>query len=239
MADVYDDWYEASFDTDAAVAAIARLAGPPGHGARLLELGVGTGRLALPLAAEGFDVYGVDSSAAMVARLRAKPGGDRIAVTIGDMAESEPPGPFRLVYVVANTFFSLVTAADQQQAMNAVAARLEPGGRFVCEAFVADVAEPTSKVDVRSLAAERVVLTASVADPSTQTVDGQFIELTPAGGVTLRPWSIRWSTPTQLDAMASTARLALEARWGGWRQEPFDRDSAIHVSVWRRSTGVG
>jgi len=235
MADVYDEWY-AGLEVDEPVAALASLAA----GGPVLELGVGSGRLALPLAARGVAVHGVDASAAMVARLKAKPGGDTIDVTIGDMAGPEPPGPFSLVFAAVNTFFGAFRRAEDQQACVAsVARRLRPGGRFVIEAFVPDPDQSGDGVRVREVSADRVVLTVTVTDISAQTAHGHFVELVDGERVRLRPWSIRWCRPEELDAMASAAGLELEHRWGGWRGEPFTDDSPRHVSVWRRNADLG
>jgi SAM-dependent methyltransferase len=235
MADVYDEWY-ADLEVEEPVAALAALAG----GGPVLELGVGTGRLAIPLATRGLTVHGVDTSAAMVAALKAKPGGDAVAVTVGDMAGPEPAGPFTLVFAAVNTFFGAFTSAEAQQAcMVSVAGRLVPGGRFVIDAAVPDPDRSGDTVTVRELGADRVVLTVTVTDVAAQTARGQFVELVDGERVRLRPWSIRWCTPEQLDAMATAAGLEPEQRWAGWNGEPFTPDSPRHVSVWRRSPDLG
>ena len=234
MADVYDDWYADLTDVGATVAAIARLAA----GGRVLELGTGTGRLAIPLAEAGLDVSGIDVSPAMVARLRAKPGGDRVAVVVGDMACAEdlPAGPFAVVLVAFNTFFGLTAAEDQARCFAAVAGRLTADGSFVVEGFVPDdeLIEAGSKVEVRSLTAHRVVLTVSRHDAVTQRAEGQFVELTEEGGVRLRPWSLRYAPPEELDAMAAAAGLVLAERWSAWDGTPFTAASTHHVSRYRR-----
>jgi SAM-dependent methyltransferase len=229
FADVYDDWYGGPAD-----AAAERLAALAGDGP-VLELGVGTGRLALPLAARGLAVHGVDASAAMIERLRAKPGGELIRVTVGDMASDLPEEPFTLGFVAANTLFNLLSADAQRRCFRAVAERLAPGGRFVVEAFVPGEGGGSSSIEVRELARDRVVLSVARYDSSAQTADGQFVELTEAGGVRLRPWSIRWSTPAELDEMASAAGLTLEHRWSTWEGAPFSAESDHHVSVFLRT----
>lgn len=230
MADVYDDWYADISDVEATVNALRTLAA----GGAVLELGVGTGRLAAPLAAAGVEVHGVDASAAMTAQLADKPGGDRVHVVIGDMVDDLPQGPFTLAFVAYNTFFNLVTAERQQACFHAVAARLAPGGSFAIEAFVPDPEhEPASSVTVRSVHADRVVLSVSTADPARQVAEGQYIDITEAGGVKLRPWSIRWATPEQLDRMAEAAGFTLAARWSGFEGAPFAADDARHVSLYR------
>jgi SAM-dependent methyltransferase len=230
MADVYDEWYAELGDATTTVATLTRLAasGP------VLELGVGTGRLAIPLAEAGLAVSGVDVSPAMLARLRAKPGGERVVATVGDMAREEdlPAGPFAVVVVAFNTFFSLTTAEAQARCFVAVAARLAPGGTFVLEGFVPDdeLIETGSRVEVRSLSAHRVVLTVSRHDAAAQRSEGQFVELTEEGGVRLRPWSLRYAPPDELDAMADAAGLVLAERWSSWDGAPFTTDSTHHVS---------
>ena len=230
FADVYDDWYADITDVAATTATLAEFAA----GGPVLELGIGTGRLALPLSAAGVEVHGIDSSAAMLDRLRTKPGADAIRAVQGDMVDGLPDGPFSLVFVAYNTFFGLLTEARQQACLHAVAARLRPEGAFAVEAFVPEPDhESAPSVTVRSVAVDRVVLSVSTADPEAQRAEGQYIDITEAGGVRLRPWSIRWATPAQLDEMAAAAGLRLVARWAGFDRAPFDAESARHVSVYR------
>ena len=238
FADVYDEWYSDITDPVASASLLAELSGP----GPALELGVGTGRLALPLAARGVTVCGIDASAAMVEQLRAKPGGAEVPVRIGDMADVDPPvsGPFALVFVAYNTLFNLDSAEAQQRCFDGVAAQLEPGGRFLVEAFVPT--EPgedewRGPVDVRSIEADRVVVSFSQRDHEAQTITGQHVEIR-SSGLRLRPWFLRYATPAELDAMAATAGLALEHRWSGWKREPFDDDSPTHVSVYRKPEGA-
>ena len=233
FADVYDEWYQDVTDVEATVEAITRLAG----GGRALELGVGTGRIALPLAARGVEVHGVDSSERMLDRLRAKPGAAVVSVTVGDMAADLPSGPFQVVFVTYNTFFNLRTADAQRRCFHEVAARLAPGGVFVIEAFVPTDTGPGPRHDVgvRSMHRDAVVLSVSVTDPATQTAEGQYVELSERGGVRLRPWSIRYATPSELDEMATAAGLRLAARHADWHGSPFDADAAHHVSHWCHS----
>ncbi|HET9601927.1 MAG TPA: class I SAM-dependent methyltransferase [Acidimicrobiales bacterium] len=234
MADVYDEWYAGVSDVEATVAALVRLSDMAGGG-RVLELGVGTGRLAIPLAKTGLTVTGIDVSPAMLARLLAKPGGDRVDVLVGDMADDLPAGPFSVAFVAFNTFFGLDSADAQARCFVEVASRLDPRGCFVVEAFVPDdeIIEGGDRVEVRSLSADRVVLTVSRHDAAAQRAQGQFVELTESGGVRLRPWSLRYAPPAELDAMADHAGLALAHRWAAWDETPFTPDSPHHVSVYR------
>jgi len=230
FADVYDDWYHGISDIGATTNTLADLAGD----GPVLELGVGTGRLAIPLAATGVEVHGLDSSQAMLDRLAANDSDCIVHPHLGSMIGDLPAGPFSLVFVAYNTFFNLLTEADQQGCFAAVAACLAPDGLFVIEAFVPDPAhDPASALTVRSLTVDRVVLSASTSDPTTQRAEGQYIDITEGGGVKLRPWSIRWATVTQLDEMAAAAGFALAKRWESFDRSPFSPDSPRHVSVYR------
>lgn len=231
FADVYDDWYRDVSDIEATVARMVSLAGA---GGRVLELGVGTGRLALPMADAGLTVTGIDSSPAMLAKLTERDRSGKVEVVCGDMVDALPDGPFDAALVAYNTIFNLLDATTQQRCFAAVARRLVPGGAFVVEAFVPEdsPAATTSDVSVRSLAADRVVLSVTVNTPEDQRADGQFVEFTERGGVRLRPWSIRWATPEQLDAMAAAAGMTLIDRWEDMAMTPFDDDSPAHVSVY-------
>ena len=234
FADVYDDWYGAISDVDATVTTLLGLA----SGGPILELGVGTGRLAVPLATagreSGVSVSGVDSSAAMLERLATRDGERLVTATQGSMVHDLPSGPFGLVFVAYNTLFNLRTAAEQQACFNEVAARLSSGGRFVVETFVPDDGGAADDVSVRTLTASRVVLSVSVRRPDEQIAEGQFIEITEADGVRLRPWSIRYASIEQLDAMAAAAGFEVEHRWASFANEPFDTSSDRQVSVYRR-----
>ena len=235
FADVYDDWYGEISDVAATTAMLADLAALCGD-SRVLELGAGTGRLAIPLAAKGLDVVGIDSSPAMLGRLGAKPGGDLVLTLVGDMTDDLPDGPFGVVFVAYNTLFNLPSAERQLACFQAVADRLARRGTFVVEAFVPDTGtKPESQVSVRSVTADRVVLSVSTSDPADQRAEGQYVDITESDGVRLRPWSIRWATPEQLDAMAATAGLTLVERWETFAGAPFGPDSPRHVSLYRVS----
>lgn len=228
FADVYDEWYANISDVEATVRTLVELA----DGRTVLELGVGTGRLAIPLAAAGVEVHGLDTSAAMLAQMAAKPGGEAVHPHLGDMVRALPDGPFGLVFVAYNTFFNLLTETDQRDCFAAVAQRLADSGVFVIEAFVPEAAhDPSQAVTVKSVTADRVVLSVSTSDPTAQRAEGQYVDITEAGGVRLRPWSIRWVTPAQLDEMAHAAGLELLHRWEDFAQAEFDGESPRHVSV--------
>jgi SAM-dependent methyltransferase len=231
FADVYDDWYERISDIDATVDRVAAMAG----GGRVLELGVGTGRLALPLAARGVEVWGLDASAPMLARLRAKAAAVVIRVVQGDMAAPplRPGGHFAVVFCAYNTFFNLQTEADQEACLRAGAAALAPGGRLAIEAFVplAGDEAPEGPVSVRSAEPDEVVVSVATRDVARQTVTGQFVEVR-AAGVRVRPYRIRYLYPTDLDLLAASVGLERVDRWASWAGEPFTDDSPNHVSVY-------
>lgn len=234
FADVYDEWYADVTDVEATVAALARLA----EGGAVLELGVGTGRLAVPLASTGRDagitVTGIDTSEAMLDRLRQRDPDGLVTPVHGSMADPLPGGPYRLVFAAYNTIFNLRTPATLGACFAAVANVLEPGGRFVVEAFVPGEGDSTD-VSVRSLTADRVVLSVSLHHGRSQVAEGQFVEFTEAGGVRLRPWSIRYARPHELDALATGAGLSVEHRWADFDGSTFVPSSERHVSVYRRT----
>src|SRR5712691_4151298 len=230
IADVYDGLYE-NLDTEGAVATLAGLAG----GGPVLELAIGTGRLALPLAERGLDIRGIDASAAMVAKLRGKPGGDRIPVTMGDFADVAVDGRYSLIFVAFNTFFGLLTQDDQLRCLTNVAAHLADGGVFVVEAFFPDLGrfDRGQRTQTTHLDAGSVMIDTSRHDPVEQRVDSHHVVITEEG-TKLYPVSVRYAFPPELDLMARLAGLELQNRWGGWRREPFTANSPRHVSVYGR-----
>ncbi|MDQ1712460.1 MAG: hypothetical protein QOE45_1910 [Frankiaceae bacterium] len=230
-AAIYDD--EPRGDEAAAVAFLERLAPPPGPA---LELAVGTGRIALPLAARGVRVDGVDQSAAMVARLRAKPGGNAIGVTMGDFADVPVEGRYPLVYLVFNTIFNLLTQDDQVRCFANVAEHLTDDGSFVVEAAVPSSLyrlRDDQYVDAEAVGVAEVTLDVGRFDPVTQLLDETHVVLAPEG-VRLYPIVTRYAWPSELDLMARLAGLRLTQRWGGWEGEPFTGASRLHVSVYGR-----
>lgn len=235
FADVYDDWYRDVSDIEATVALVRRLVG---DGGRVLELGVGTGRLAIPLAAAGLDVTGVDTSERMLEHLAVGDPDRTVKVVRGDMVDQLPDGPFDAVLVAYNTLFNLESAPRQAACFEAVATRLSPNGTFLVEAFV-PVAHSGSQVSVRSMTTDRVVLSASTHRADDQTAEGQYIEISEGGGIRLRPWAIHWSTVEQLDEMAADAGLAVADRWGDVDARPFTTDSERHVTSYRRTARTG
>jgi hypothetical protein len=190
--------------------------------------------LALAQAAAGLEVHGVDSSEAMLDRLRAKPGADAIALTVADMSKQLPPGPFATVLVAVNTLFNLAEPGQQHAAVGLAATVLVDGGHLVVEADVPADLEPdqNGRVTVRSVEPDRAVLSVSMPDRRGAMV-GQFIDIS-AAGVVMRPWRIRTSSPEQIDDMAARAGLVLERRSSGWAGEPFTASNGRHVSIYRK-----
>jgi len=202
----------------------------------VLELAIGTGRIALPLARRGVRVEGLDASAAMVERLRSKPGGEAIPVLLGDMAQVPLTGPFTLVYLVFNTLFGLLTQDRQAECFRGVARVLAPGGRFVIECFVPDLTrfDRGQRVMARAVTEDSATIEVSVHDAVGQRVTTQDITFD-AAGVHLRPVAIRYAWPAELDLMAGQAGLTLAERYAGWERQPFLASSGQHVSVYRRA----
>jgi SAM-dependent methyltransferase len=228
IADVYDSWVSALQDTEGAVEFLARLAG-----GEALELGIGTGRVALPLAHRGIKVQGIDASPAMIRKIRTKPGGENIQVTLGDFSEVPVHGRFSLIYVVFNTFFSLLTQEAQLQCFQACAQHLSEGGVFVLENFVPDLTrfDHGQRTDTLTVSVDEVRLDATIHDAINQRCYVQHV-LIDEKGVKLYPVQLRYAWPSELDLMARLAGLALRNRYGGWRNEPFSNASARHVSVY-------
>ena len=230
-ADLYDDWYQDVLDPGPCVDLLAELAGS----GPVLELGIGTGRVALPLAERGVEVHGIDASPAMLERLRAKPGAERVATHLGDMGEVAVNGEFSLVFVLVNTIFMLGSQDEQVGCFQAVSRRLPPGGRFVVEAQVPDVGLYSERQQVRTqrVDTDSVVLAARRFDPVTQRMVAQQVQLSEAG-TRLVPGLLRWAWPAELDLMARLAGLRRTQRWSGWKREPFTATSTMHVSVYER-----
>jgi SAM-dependent methyltransferase len=228
----YDEIYDGVFDTDGAVECLLALAG----GGAVLEFGVGTGRLAIPLAAAGLPVHGVDGSAAMLDTLRAKPGGDRVACTLGDFAEVTVPGEFAVVALTFNTVFALPDQAAQVRCFHNAARHLQPGGRFVVEAWVPDQARsPGPTLRPRRLAQGLAGLVIEEHDPVQQLLCTTQIVLGGSFGVHVYPVVHRYAFPSELDLMAQLAGLEPEHRWATWRRDVFGPQSESHVSVYRKA----
>ena len=230
LADAYDEWF-GNYE-EAAIDVLEELA----RGGRALELGIGTGRVALPLAARGIQVHGIDASQAMVSKLKSRPGGESIPVTIGDFADAQASGEFSLVYVVFNTIFALLTQEDQMRCFRNVADHLAEGGTFVIEAFVPDMTRFNGNQEVRAhtVTTAEVSLQVSLHDPARQRVRSQFVVIR-NNELKLYPVEIRYCWPSELDLMARLAGLRLRHRWGNWNRGEFNSRSEKHVSVYERA----
>lgn len=231
IAEVYDGFYHAA-PLSTQVDLLAELAGD----GPVLELGIGTGRLALPLVERGIPVHGIDASEAMVAKLHAKSGGSDIPVSIDNFESFELDHRFSLVFVGFNTFFALLTQEAQIACFRAVAAHLGPTGLFLIEAFVPDLArfdrgQRTSATDMQ---VGSLILESSLHDASAQRVDSQHLVVRDGEPPRLFPVSLRYAWPAELDLMARLAGLELRDRWGDWDRGPFGSNASMHVSVWGR-----
>jgi hypothetical protein len=219
-------------DEVAAVAFLKQLAGC----GPALELAIGTGRIALPLVAQGIRVDGIDISPAMIDQLRVKPGGDQIVVTVGDFADVAVPGDYRLIYVVWNTLFNLLTQEDQVRCFENVAARLTDDGYFVVETYFPAFLyrlRNDQYVDAEAIEVDEVRLDVLRHDVAKQMIEESHVSLSPAG-VHLNPVVQRYAWPAELDLMARIAGLRLKERWSNWRREPFSSASDMHISVYGR-----
>lgn len=226
-ADVYDQWFGSC--EEAAVDLLAELAGS----GRVLELGIGSGLLALPLAARGIDLHGIDLSPAMVARLRAKPGGEAIPVTMGTFADVAVDGEFSLIFVAYNTFFALPTQDEQVRCFQNVAAHLTDDGVFVLEAFIPQSANFTGGLKVTAVTDERIGLKVSEHDPVGQRLKSQHVVIRNQE-IRLYPVEVRYAWPAELDLMARLAGLRLRDRWSDWNRSEIGPQSPRHVSVYEK-----
>lgn len=232
IAATYDEASADMFRPDAVGPVVDFLAERAGDG-RALELGIGTGRIALPLAARGVPVHGIDLSRAMVDRLRAKPGGDAIGVTIGDFATTKVDGPFSVAYLVFNTIMNLTTQDAQVACFRNVAGHLAPGGCFVVEVMVPELRKlpPGQHAVPFHVGARRLGF--DTYDTATQAMSSHHVRIAD-GHATYTEIPFRYVWPAELDLMARLAGLRLRERWEGWTREPFGHDSGRHVSVWEK-----
>jgi SAM-dependent methyltransferase len=229
----YDEWDAASFEPGVVDPVVDFLVDAAGDGAAL-ELGIGTGRIALPLAQRGVRVHGIDLSEAMVAKLREKPGGDAIEVSIGDFASTTVARTFSLAYLVVNTIMNLTTQDEQVRCFQNVAAHLEPGGRFVIEVGVPQLQRLPPGETVRAFDVSPAHLGFDEYDVASQgLVSHHYREI--GGRLEARSLPFRYVWPAELDLMARLAGMKLRERWGGWQHEPFTSDSVAHVSVWEKT----
>ena len=210
------------------------LADLAGHGAAL-ELGIGTGRIAFPLARRGIRVHGIDLSEAMVARLRAKAGAEQIGVTIGDFATATVDGRFTVAYLVFNTIMNLTTQDGQVACFQNVAAHLEPGGCFVIEVMVPALRRLPPGETVRAFTVSASRLGFDEYDVALQGLISHHYSVVD-GNLEVVSMPFRYVWPSELDLMARLAGMTLRERWSGWKREQFTGDSTTHVSVWEKTT---
>ena len=232
IAASYDESSAEEFDPSVVDPAVEFLVAHAGSG-RALELGIGTGRIALPLAQRGVPVHGIELSNAMAAKLRAKPGGEDIGITIGDFATTTVEGPFSLAYLVYNTIMNLTTQAAQVACFRNVAAHLEPGGGFVIEVMVPELRRLPPNETFHVFAGQEGYWGIDEYDVANQGLFSHHLEVVDGKLETLSiPFRYVW--PAELDLMAELAGMTLRERWSGWKREPFTSDSRQHVSVWER-----
>ena len=235
---LYAERYDALYDkrmeaeTNDSVRTLAELA----NGGTVLELAIGTGRVALPLTARGLAVHGIEASEEMVAAMRKKPGGHAIPVTIGDMAEVRAAGDFDLVYLVFNTIFNLTTQEAQVRCFQNVARHLSPNGLFLIETVVPDFSE---YVDGQRMKGSWATMDAArfeiaIQDSVAQTVAFQRIVISEEG-TQLKPHFMRYAWPAELDLMAQLAGLERRERWAWWDRSPFTAESKSHVTIYGRA----
>lgn len=232
VAEIYDQLHTDRLgNADEIVDFLSELAGR----GRVLELGIGTGRIALPLAARGAEVWGIDSSERIVEQMRAKPDAAGVSVVIGDFADVDVPGDFELIFVAFNTFFLLYEQSEQVRCLENVAQHLKPGGRFLVEAMLPDESlyDRGQRIHVHDVREGQVWLEAARYERRTQQLSSQNVILS-KGGVAFFPARLRFVSPAELDLMARLAGLSFEDRYGGWRREPFGNQSFTHISIYRR-----
>jgi SAM-dependent methyltransferase len=235
IAKRYEEFWPDLFEpavVDPAVDFLAELAGT----GDALELGVGTGRIALPLSRRGVRVHGIELSPAMVAELQAKPGADDIDVTIGDFATASVAGTFTLAYLVRNTITNLTTQDEQVACFCNVAAHLEPGGCFVIEVYVPELQRLPPGETFRVFHADEARWGIDEYDVARQGLISHHLEIVD-GRLERASIPFRYTWPAELDLMAQLAGMRLRERWSGWKREPFTSDSRKHVSVWEKPSG--
>ena len=233
IAKSYEAKWPEIFEPAVVDAAVSFLADLAGSGAAL-ELGIGTGRIALPLSQRGVRVHGIELSPAMVAQMRTKPGAEAIAVTIGDFATTSVEGSFKLAYLVRNTITNLTTQDAQVQCFRNVAAHLEPGGCFVIEVYVPELQRLPPGETIHAFTVTPTHLGFEEYDVATQIAFSHHY-LVVDGRLETFSAPFRYVWPSELDLMARLAGMNLRERWSGWKREPFTSDSTTHVSVWQKT----
>jgi SAM-dependent methyltransferase len=228
----YDERHAEMFDPAVVEPAVEFLAALACEG-RVLEFAIGTGRIALPLAARGVELHGIDLSEAMLARLRRKPGGERIPVSVGNIATTRVEGRFALVYLVFNTLPNLTSQAEQVACFRNAAAHLEPGGRFVVEVRVPQLRLLPAGHTFRAFALGEHYIGIDEYDTASQEMTSHHYRLN-GSQVERRSIPFRYVWPSELDLMAQLAGMTLRERWADWTRQPFTAESGSHVSVWER-----
>lgn len=228
----YDESSSEMFEDAVVQSTVDFLAELAGDGSAL-ELGIGTGRIALPLAQRGVSVHGIDMSTAMIARLRAKPGGEKIGVTIGDFATTTVEGSFSVAYLVFNTIMNLTTQEAQVACFRNVAVHLKPGGCFVIEVSVPDLQRLPAGETVHPFRISDTRLGFDEYDVAAQGLTSHHFRLV-KGQWERFSIPFRYVWPSELDLMAGIAGMRLRERWSDWQREPFTSDSRKHVSVWEK-----
>jgi SAM-dependent methyltransferase len=232
LADDYDAIYADIFDTTGAVEQLAHLAAE----GRVLEFGVGTGRIALPLAQRGLDVWGFDGSSEMLERLKEKPGGNKVTTICGDFESATAHGEFDLVILLVNTIYAMPTQDDQVKCFANASRHLAPGGRFVVEAWVPDPPRGDGlALKPRRLGRGFAGLILEDHDAARQILSTNQIVIGENGQVLCFPIVHRYAWPAELDLMARLNGMRLEDRWSDWHRRPFDASSTDHISVWRKT----
>jgi SAM-dependent methyltransferase len=232
VAATYDETSTEMFDPAVVEPTVDFLAELAGTG-RAIELGIGTGRIAIPLAARGVEVHGIELSRAMAARLRAKPGGEGIGVTIGDFATARADGTFSLAYLVFNTINNLTTQEGQVACFRNVAAHLEPGGCFVIEVGVPGLRHLPPGETIHAYHVSETRWSFDEYDVANQGLTSHHFRIVD-GRIDRLSIPFRYVWPAELDLMAQLAGMKLRERWAGWEREPFTSESTKHVSVWER-----
>lgn len=230
VAERYDEDLADQSTPEAVDPVVSFLADLAGDGAAL-ELGIGTGRIALPLSRRGVRVNGIDLSPAMVARLRAKPGADGVEVKIGDFATTRMAGTFRLAYLLCNTIMNLTTQSDQVACFRNVGSQLEPGGYFVINVMIPELQRLPPGETIHAFTVTPTHLGFEEYDVATQIAFSHHYRIID-GKLEFSSAPFRYVWPSELDLMAKLAGLTLHERWSDWTRSPFTSDSRSHVSVW-------
>jgi hypothetical protein len=228
----YDESVADMFEPETVAAAVDFITALAGNG-RALELGIGTGRIGLPLNQRGVPVHGIELSRAMVERMRAKEGGTEIPVTIGDFSRAAAEGEFTVAYLVFNTISNLTSQAEQVDCFRNVAAQLERGGCFVVEVNVPELRMLPPGETLRAFHVSESRWGIDEYDVAVQGLTSHHFEIVD-GRLERLSIPFRYAWPAELDLMARLAGMRLRERWGGWRREPFTNDSGKHVSVWEK-----